>query len=305
MNIKKILIGSYVCTLLLTSHYVSAAAISDRSLLAISQSNLDLNNPHFELVTANDSALLSHALIEGEVEGYGNLQTGKVGAKSSAGHDHYQSMSGLFDTLTFSTPDSAPTQVSFSLTLDGKLMSDSAFRHPYGQARVGIYDITGADHWLEVSSPFGTGIIDMASPVDTLTEVATIDILADMDGFDTYTDTGGRTQISNLLSRNGILHDIELMLTGSFIADPLKTYGISLVSNVYAGDGSLADFLGTSSFAFTDLGGAVFQSASGEFLSAVAPSNPVPAPATIWLLLSGITGLLGTTLVKNQSASAV
>jgi len=225
---------------------------------------------------------------------YGDLTTGKVGA-SSVNARYANAVVRMYDVLSFSEA----TEVSFSYTLDGQLASSSRFREAYGQGRVDIFDITDTDYWLEnaYSDRLEISRVDVADSVftypdfDNVVSFNTISI--DMDEISysqSDVNNGEWTTIENDLPRNGLDHDVAYTINGSFLVDPSRVYGIRLSANAYSEPRTSANFMNTGTFAFTDLGGATLESASGLFLSAQKPAS-VPEPSSIALLGIGLAGL--------------
>lgn len=227
------------------------------------------------------------------VQAYGDLSTGKVGSLAANFEGSINSIVSVYDTLIF---DSV-ANVSFSFMLDGMLASTSPFQQPYGQGRIDIFDVTGLDYWLETSSLFG---IPNVGVVSEAMEISVNTISVDMDGVEGYQSDSGAFSISDPLATNGIEHDVNHGLSGTFSVDPSKTYGIRLTANAFSdGPGSVANFFNTGTFGFTDLGGASFSSGSGQFLSAQTASS-VPEPSTIVLLCLGLLGLVTRDRFKNR-----
>ena len=288
MQISKVLLLGTVslCCLSVPAY---AGKIPSNHLIHIEQfggSNL------FENVFSNNStdSTYNHELIS-DVRAYGDLTTGRAGSiSSSTNGTSYQSIVEVYDTLTFSSA----TEVSFNFTLHGFLSSNSVSHNPKGQGRVDIYDITGIDNWLETGSLFG--LVDQVDVVSDATELSANTVEINMNKVQGFTtDTGEISEDNNLL-RDGSLHEVNRVLSGSFSVDPTKTYGIRLAVNTYSSGGSVADFSGTGTFEFTDLGGASFNSDSGTFLTAA----PVPVPASMLLFGTGIAGLLGTRIRRKK-----
>ncbi len=223
------------------------------------------------------------------VQAYGDLSTGKVGAISSAtSGTEYQSSVLAYDTLSFSSA----AEVSFNFSLHGFLSSSSSVNSPSGQGYVKIYDITDIDNWLESSSFFG--YYDDINVVSEAVQISGNTVMIGHEKTSYYTDATGWEHVDNNLLRDGTFHEVSWDLSGSFIADPTKTYGITLGTSTYSSGGynsgdSVADFSRTGTFEFTDLGGASFVSSSGAFLT--APST-VPLPPAVWLFGPGLIGLL-------------
>ena len=211
---------------------------------------------------------------------YGDLVNGKVGSKSIEVNTN--AIVQVFDTLTFDTA----TTVSFEYTLDGMLSSGSIFDSPYGQSRIDIYDITGLDTWLETDSFFG--LFDQVAVSESASALSNNTISIHLDKIQGFSTQDGEILFERELSRDNTLHNVDYTLSGSFAVDPTKTYGIRLLANTY-GDGGVADFSNTGTFAFTDLGGATFVSGSGSFLT--APQTSVPEPSSVLMFGLALSGL--------------
>jgi len=201
------------------------------------------------------------------VQARGDLAHGDVGTFVDASplSNFAQTLVGAFDTVTFSTPGGIPTQVSFSLTLDGHLASNNTLGNPFAQSFIRFYDITGLETWLETRSVFG--IFDEVGVRPDAVEVAVVNIDV---GFD------------NSGPINQFFFETE---SSSFLAEPGRTYGVQIGASSAAGDGALSDAINSGALRFTELNGATFESGSGEFLSAV------PEPSTGLLLGLGLAGL--------------
>lgn len=223
------------------------------------------------------------------IEAYGDATTGKVGSLSDSS-DGFNSIVTIYDTLTFDTT----TDVSFSFSVDGVLASNGPFDHPYGQGRIDLYDITGLSTWLEDDDLFGIPQVGISA---SATAISNNTVSIDMDGISAYQTSTGSTDISNSLTRDGTLHTVNYDLNDTISVDPSKVYGIVLTMNTFSGGTeSLANFLNTGTFEFTDLGGATYTSGPGAFLTAV------PVPASMWLFGSAVIGLIG---IKRKTRNLI
>jgi len=279
------------CHLVILSSCLStpiyAAPITTDNLIQILQfGGPSLTDSSFSSYSTDST--YSNEFVAG-VEAYGDLSSGQVGSiSSSTSGTSYQSMAKVADTLTFSTA----TEVSFNYSVHGFLSADSGeylLPNAYGQGRIDIYDITGIDNWLETSSLFG--YFDTVKVVPEAQEISLNTVMFRFGQTSYWTqDIGEWIDIDNNLTEDGALYEVSFDLSGSFVVDPSKVYGISMGVNTYSSGGGLADFSQTGTFEFTNLGGASFSSSSGAFLTASAPV-PVPLPSTIWLFAPALMGL--------------
>ncbi len=198
-----------------------------------------------------------------------DTSTGTVGTSSYSKGDSGQTIVKIFDTIEFSGL-LMPTTISYSLGMDGSFYTDSLFDSAYFQSYVRIYDITGLDSWLETEDFFG--VFDDTTPVAEANELS--------------------VTAFHVSSEEGVygLFSFDELENGMFTAEAGKTYGIEILGNAFStGENAYSDFFNTSTFGFTDLGGATFTSGSGTFLSAAAPS--VPEPLSFGMLGLGLLGL--------------
>ena len=215
------------------------------------------------------------------VEAYADLTTGEVG--SSSENVRVNSIARIFDTLAFD----AAGEVSFSYSIDGVFSSTGP--NSYAAALVGIFDITGLDNWLVEGDLWGIPLVSTSPEAQSILDHY---VHFNMNRTNVYRNNDLESTTITNLSRDGALHEVAYDLNGSFMADASKLYGISLFVNTYAGgSGSVANFLNTGTFAFTDLGGTSFTSGSGTFLSAQQSATAVPEPSTIALLGLGLIAL--------------
>ncbi len=253
-----------------------AAPIADKSLIHILQ--FDYVNPSFSSSSTNSYYSNTYA-SSADAQAYGDLTTGKIGTRviGSEGRDT-NSIATIFDTLTFNTGNTSPVEVSFDLNHEGSLASSTADM-PGSMSYVRIYDITGLDTWLETRNPFG--LWDSVDAVDEATSVTWARV-----------GTFGMQDVPNFeFPHDGLFYDFDSTANGSFMADPLRTYGIAIGGYSIATSNSAADFLGTSTFQFTNLNGAALSSGSGVFLSQQSVS--VPEPSILLLLSIGAIGMIG------------
>jgi hypothetical protein len=283
--LASILLGYY-------SFGVQAAPIETDNLIEIFQ----LNYPDAYSQYSTDTYFQN--TYSAGVEAYGDLTTGKVGSRSESA-DGTNSIVSLYDTLSFD----AAAEVEFSFSLDGILASASQFDHPYGQGRIDIYDITGLDNWLVEGDLFGIPQVAVSAEAQDQS-ISANTVLIDMDGIDGFQTGVGEFSEDANLSRDGSLHEVAYELNGSFIVDPTRVYGIRLTANTFSrGEGSIANFLNTGTFAFTDLGGASFTSGSGSFLSAQQPPVEVSEPSGILFLGFGLIALFARSFKQLRSAT--
>lgn len=286
---------------------VGAVPITEQSLIHVRQlestssSAFILDN--FSTTDSSISYMLDTASGFGSaIEGRASLITGETGTSAAISTDdpNIRSASSavtLFDTLTF-TPDTslpilpAMIPITYGLSFDGSIANTS----PAGGASIAtsivtIYDITGLATWLTekiVAPEFPTDVfISSDAPVVSTLGInllvapqRTIDLSPALSYFDAL-----------IANTDGTVFDFDLSKTETFLADPSKTYGISIRTSSVVGGlnplGSFSDFLNTSTFGFTNLNGATFTSGSGAFLTAA-----VPEPSVFALLGIGVIGLM-------------
>ena len=276
-------------SLLCAFYSIGALAVpigSDNNIEIFQVSNVSSDN----FFSQNSNEATFRNTVAPGVEAFGNLTTGKVGAISANSTDKFDSIATMRDTLTFDTA----ADVSISYTLDGFLSSTSRFQSASGQGRIDIYDITGVDDWLVEGDFFGIPQVDVSSEAESISGNR---VNISMNGIDAFTQKDGRVQITNELSRDGTKHPVSFTIEDTFTVDPSKIYGISLTAGAFSSEDSVADFLNTGTFAFTDLGDSSFTSGSGLLLSAQQPV-PVPEPGTLALLALGLA-VLGHTRRKR------
>ncbi|ALS98087.1 PEP-CTERM sorting domain-containing protein [Lacimicrobium alkaliphilum] len=228
----------------------------------------DTSGSHLlETDTANSAYTQSYEDSSTSLALRADTSTGVVGASSYSKGGSGQALVTIFDTIEFSGL-LTPTTISYNFGVDGSFYTDSIFDSAYFQSYVRIYDITGMQSWLETESFFG--IFDDTDPVESANEIS-------------YTGFYQSAQDGDYG-----LYSFDEVLSGSFVAEQGRTYGVAILANAYAsGDNAYTDFLNTSTFSFTDLGGATFTSGSGAFLS---PTS-VPEPSSLAILGLGLAAL--------------
>lgn len=257
---------------------IHAAPITDQSLIQVRQLENTFSNGHIlnNFTTTNSS--VSHTLdttpgVGSTVQAHGSLVTGKTGtlASTSTHPDINNTASSvmLFDTLSFSS--ASPTNVSYGINFDGSIANLGVAST--ASTNIKIYDITGFSTWLtqtEISGPTDTFI---SSNAPVVSETSIDFFVGAQNLIDTFPPSTSFDQA--IANTDGTVFNFDLNKTGTFIADPSKTYGISIwTQSLASGLGSSSDFLNTSAFSFTDLNGATFTSGSGAFLTAQAVSAP-------------------------------
>jgi len=252
--------------------------------------------------TSSSSLADTYSVLGNHLEGYANLSTGKLGLMitnttpaSSFINVHAS------DSLTFSTTDLLPTEVSYDFKVDG-LMSNSSDSAPllFGRpgvntgavifAAINIFDTTDKGHSLVQESLKGIA-------------VGSLDLIRHYELTDEYGGPAfpGFWDGDNLImSTDGTLYPIDFTLSASFVVYPGHTYdiGLYMLGNATGVSGTVSlDFLHTGTFRFTELNGATFESSSGTFLSSL---SPVPEPEIYIMLLGGL-GLLSLMKLRDNS----
>lgn len=224
-----------------------------------------------------------------------NLSTGETKVLTSIqGTDTRESASGnsYAEAVDFLTFDSDAT-VSFDLGIDGSLSVTQAGDWALFQGSARFFDVTALANVFESDGHTLTQAV-ISNEVEDASTRGQFEYLGanftprpeDPDfGFDAYIST----------NTTGVPLSIDMILSGTLDVLAGHTYLVLLGSLAMAADGTelglaAADFDSTSTFAFTNLGGASFTSASGVFPGAAQAA--VSAPATLPLLFAGL-GLIG------------
>jgi len=277
---------------------INAAPIMDQSLIYVRQleNTFNGNTNSLENFTTTDNSV-SHTLdttsgVGSTVQAHASLVTGKTGtlATTSTHPDINNTSSSviLFDTLTFTPDTSKPIlsntlSVTYGINFDGGIANTNAFGAGTASTIVTIFDITGLTTWLtetEINGPTDT-FVSSSAPV--VSETSIDFFVGAQNIIDTFPPSASFDQA--IANTDGTVFNFDLSKTGTFIADPSKTYGISIWTQSGAsGLGSSSDFLNTSAFSFTDLNGATFTSGSGSFLTAAVPLPSVPALLVIGII---------------------
>jgi hypothetical protein len=210
---------------------------------------------------------------------YTDATTGRVGTYSENLISTEQipssgsTFSSIYDRLTFSTDDSNPVEVTYDFSYKTSVFQSEGGVGTRAGGGVSIYDVTGFDNWIQFLQPNAGGIgIVFANGL--------------------VSSTGYKINSPFPLTAKSFSTDLNEVSSNSFIADPNKSYGIVIASSSNAtGQGSFSNALSTT-FKFSNLNGATFESSSGNFLSEV---NSVPEPSTLYIM---IIGLLGLGLIK-------
>ena len=284
MNFIKLLIFTFA----LTSLNVFAGIINSNSLISSIEFDFANGSAQGSNTTATSTSYNSGIGIEG----YADLTTGELGSYAATGGDGVQIWVSMFDVVTFD----ANAEISFDFTFDGTLMASNPFT-AFGESSLMIYDVTGLTNWLESNVfDFGGGFAaDRVTPVAEAVQIAKLVTIFDIG--ETYSEIGGAGEyFDNAALADGNSHYLSNTLSGTLNAEAGKSYGIRMLTNSYAANGGVADFLNTSSLSFSNLNGANFQSASGVFLSANTTS--IPEPISVYLFFSALSCLI---LFKKRS----
>ena len=136
-----------------------AAAILDPSLILIRQydERADPQFLYYETTTDHKASNLTTSGDGSAYEAHGNLATGQIRtaytSRTTGTGSRGSSFATLFDTVTFTTPGGLPTEISYSLSLDGILARAGPI--PSSGAGTAAYlsfvDITGLATWLDES----------------------------------------------------------------------------------------------------------------------------------------------------------
>ncbi len=295
---------------------VGAVPISEQSLIHVRQFENQFHSTILDnfITTENSiSNVLDTSSGSGShVQGHANIFTGKHGTFASTPDSPQvagaNSRIVTYDTLTFSTQNNLSTDISYQITLDGNLSnSDSTYLglggHAFAQTRISIYDITGLNTWLDDNGSFNknsaASLVDfgLGSPVSRTNIQFAVGAQGSLDLFGFSDPQAPELTDTVIVNTNGTVFDFDLSKTGTFTADPTKKYGIEIWNrSSVSGAGGLSDFLNTSTFSFTDLNGATFNSGSGAFLSA---TTTVSEPSMLALFSIGLLGLMGRTGGKS------
>lgn len=276
----------------MSANLAIATPLSAQSLIQIRQFENPTPNSLFNTVTTNSS--FSNTLgsaFGSDIQAHGSLATGETGTRytiTSPDSGNGQSLVNLYDTLTFTTPTGSPTTIAYGLNFDGSLANTGTgfVDGAMADTSVSIYDITGLSSWLEDFDATGTDpIIGTNAP-----RISFTGILLGV-GTQNLIDAIAPFADQTIVDSTGSPFAFNLSKTGSFLADPTKTYGIEIRSASSANGISSSDFLNTSAFQFTSLNGASFTSGSGVFLSQSGNPAPIPEPSTMLLLGSGLAGI--------------
>ena len=282
---------------------VEAVPITEQSLIHVRQAETTFSSAFLlDNFTTTDSSV-SHALdttsgFDSAIQGRASLITGETGtsAITSTNDPNIRAASSvvtLFDTLTF-TPDTslpilpAAIPIAYGLGFDGSLANTNPFGASTASTIVTLYDITGLTTWLTQT------VLDPAYPTDVyiFSDAPVVSTL----GINLFVGAQSIIDSSPILNdfdqaignTDGSVFDFNLNKTETFLADPSKTYGISIqTSSVASGLDSFSDFINTSAFNFTNLNGATFASGSGTCLT-----SAVSEPSVLALLGIGMIGLM-------------
>lgn len=281
-HIIKLLAVSGLASILLSAQPTFAFFATDNFGVAIFQS--EGSNGQGIISTTTNSLYRSSTSAQGsDYKTLSNAATGRIGTyvknpnSTEIPSSGYASAS-IFDRLTFSTSDSNPVEVTYDFSYKTSVFQSERGVGTSARAQVSIYDVTDQDYWIRFlpADSGGAGIIFVK---------------------DTVSSVGYKIHSPFPLTAETFSINLNEIVSGSFIADPNKSYGIVISSYSNAtGSSSFSDAFSTS-FRFSNLNGATFESSSGTFLSEV---NSIPEPSTLFAMLIGLAALASTRYKKTM-----
>ena len=296
---KKLSVCLSVCLSTISS--ANATPINSQSLIFLGQSEYLAQDVELTTDTASSLNNSFPSLQGSDIQGYADLSTGKTGNRiitNSLSAARQQIL--MFDTLTFTTPNGLPTDVSYELKLDG-LMANSIQSGFYGVAfsnAITIFDITNSGNtWIEEHIS-NTGLDTYYSLAPKVSFVQNRVSIGTEDWFNAMASVPAPYAYDqNINDTSGALHSADITKNDTFTVDPTRIYGIRLGFYGFIRGIGTGDFLNTSTFQFTDLNGATFKSGSGYFLKGT--TSTVPEPGAFFLLSIGLIGMFARSKSKS------
>lgn len=286
-----------------------------------STGGLDFQDRYNRLSDGDDSFGLEDGDLRSSASGA--QSTGSVGAlaQTPAGADFRFATTdvALFDVITFDFGADTTREVSFQLALSGMLSNLGATNGlAIGGGGVQIADVTGLDQSFffggDTANPLGgllvpngedvfaSGSFQIALPDDVANVRGGLAVIsANLEDDVESGSFGIGVADEYVVDESGQAQMLDRVLTGSFTAQAGATYALLVTAQAVASQaGVTADISSTATFAFTDLGGGVFSSASGvlpgtgESIGA-PPSIPLPPSAL------ALAAAVGTLLLRGPA----
>ncbi len=255
-----------------------------------------------------------------------DLATGEVGVSATmAGAPQVDAVSvnaQFFDTIRIDTGVAGTRDIGYRVEVDGFLSLANSDPSYLGMAQFGaslsFADVTGLDNSFFINGvgtdprflvlsqngavvtatedPFGRGTRLSVSPTIVSERRGNEVVQSTFEQGSVCAFSEPRDRCRSREDNTGETFAASFVLEGTFMAENGRSYALILnnSASVDAAGSGLVDFMATSTFSFTDTGGATIFSASGLLPGTVAAPAPsvVPLPASSLLLASALFGVV-------------